>query len=102
MHALIGDSIEPLPSGGIESAKIGDLQPSEEVLFDVSHRVFHPALHIALADIARAMVKPQCVAKSRYLGLNTGASPRARWSTADLRLSTMTLWGMPPKNSKAC
>src|SRR5262249_25123134 len=44
----------------------------------------------------------QMTAKSRYLGLSTGASPTARLRTADLRLSTMTLRGMPPKNSKAC
>jgi len=30
--------------------------------------------------------------KVRVPGLSTGASPTARFSTADLRLSTMTLW----------
>src|SRR5215471_21785803 len=53
MHARIGDGVEPLPSGGIESAKVGELQPSEKVFFHVPHRVFYPAFLIALADIAR-------------------------------------------------
>jgi hypothetical protein len=46
--------------------------------------------------------KPQWRANSAYLGLNSGAQPARRCSTADFRLSTMTLAGTPPKAAKAC
>ena len=45
--------------------------------------------------------KPQWREKSRYLGLNTGAVPTRRLSTADFRLSTISRAGTEPKAAKA-
>ncbi len=45
--------------------------------------------------------KPQCLEKARYFGLNTGARPTRRCSTADFRLSIMRRLGTPPKVAKA-
>ena len=47
------------------------------------------------------ILKPQCSEKSRYFGLNTGAVPTRRCSTADFRLSIMRRCGTPPKAANA-
>ena len=54
MQAHIGHRIEPLAGRRIEGAEVGQLQPGADVLFHIAHPVFHPALFIALADIARS------------------------------------------------
>ena len=45
--------------------------------------------------------KRQWREKSRYFGLNTGATPTRRCNTADFRLSTMISLGTPPKTANA-
>jgi hypothetical protein len=61
---------------------VGQLEPTQEILFDVASTGFHTTLPIAADDIAGD-------------GLNTGATPARRCRTVDLRLSTMTLDGTP-------
>ena len=63
MDADIGDGIEPLLGGGVKSTEGGQVETGEEVFFNVAHAVFHPALFIALAHIARRNGKAHVVGK---------------------------------------
>ena len=66
-------------AAGLRALSSGSLETGEKVVLGVPHAVFPPALFIALADIARHMAKPVCVAQSRDLasehraGLTEGA-----------------------------
>src|SRR5712691_8286822 len=53
----------------MQGAEVGDLQPGEEVLFDVAYAIFHPTFFIPLADIARSNGKAAVVGKVEILGI---------------------------------
>ena len=53
MQPHIGHGLQPMPDGGIPCTEVGEVETGEEILFDIAHSVFHPALFIALAHIAR-------------------------------------------------
>jgi hypothetical protein len=69
MHAHIGDGVEPVLGSGSQHAEVGDIEPRQEVFLDVAHAVFHPALFVALADIARHDAKAMMLGEGSILGI---------------------------------
>ena len=49
----IGHGFQPLPGGGMQGTEVGEVETGEAILFHVAHAVFHPALGIACAHMAR-------------------------------------------------
>jgi hypothetical protein len=53
VDAHIGDGVEPDLRGGLDGAELGQLQPTQEVLFDVAHTRFYAPLLVATCNVAR-------------------------------------------------
>src|SRR5260370_30233784 len=52
VDAHVRDGIEPDSGRGVDRTEPGELKPVEEIFFDVSHAVFHPAFLVAFAYVA--------------------------------------------------
>src|SRR5437899_5891015 len=57
VDAHIGDGVEPEACGGVDRAKVAELEPVEEVLFDVANGVFHAPFFMRLPHVASGNVK---------------------------------------------
>src|SRR5215831_13352154 len=63
VDAHVGDGIEPDLCGGLDGSELGQLEPVEEILFDVANAGFDASL--ARATLQASMAKPWWRAKSK-------------------------------------
>ena len=52
VDAHVGDGVEPDLCGSLDRAEVSQLEPTQEILFDVANTGLHTALLIAAGDIA--------------------------------------------------
>jgi len=50
VDAYVGNGIEPELGRGVDRAELGELEPVEEIFFDVTHSVFHPAFLVVMGS----------------------------------------------------
>src|SRR5262245_11087421 len=69
MDANVGDGVEPDVCGGLDGAELSQLEPTQEVLFDVADARLHAALLISARDIAGGDCKAIVASKIDVAGI---------------------------------
>src|SRR5690606_27929235 len=87
MHAYVRDGIEPVASGGSERREARDLEPGEEVLFDIADARLHPSLLVPGADVARHDLEAERVGEVEVAAVEDGRF--ARQATDHRRLQVV-------------
>ena len=63
VDAHVGDVVEPDLCGSLDRAEVSQLEPTQEILFDVANTGLHTALLIAAGDIAGRDGKAEMLGK---------------------------------------
>ena len=69
MDTDIGNGFQPRLRGGIEGHEWGEIEPGEEVFFDIADRVFHAPLFMGLAEAARGDGEAVVIGKIKIGGI---------------------------------
>src|SRR5207249_3454884 len=84
---------EPRLSGRMQDAAIGEVETGENVLLDVAHPVFHAALFLALAHMARPKATSVVRSKVRLLGIEHWCVAQGPLEPSRFEVIDPDLWG---------
>ena len=101
MDADIRYHIQPLSGRRINGFEVSWLKTGEKIFLGIADPIFDDSFFIAFAYAAGDYAKAIVIGKIHILGIENRVLPVILVKTADLRLSTMTFCGTPPKNSNA-